>query len=44
LKKDYPLTGFVECFYCYEKKRIIIKPLCLLQENRKFSFKPYYLG
>lgn len=39
LKKDFPLTGFYECVFSFEKGRIKQKPLSLLQEYRKFTFK-----
>ena len=41
LKKNFPLTGFVEIVYNQEKRRIVMIPLCLLQEYRKFSFKDF---
>jgi NADH:ubiquinone oxidoreductase subunit C len=43
LTKNYPITGFYECVYNLEKTRIKTIPLCLVQEYRKFSFKPYNL-
>lgn len=41
LKKDFPLTGFYECVFSFEKGRIKQKPISLLQEYRKFSYKNY---
>lgn len=41
LKKDFPLTGFYECIFSYEKGRIKQKPISFLQEYRKFSYKNY---
>lgn len=41
LKKDFPLTGFYECIFSYEKGRIKQKPVSFLQEYRKFSYKNY---
>lgn len=43
LKKNYPLTGFYECVYVFEKLRIKNIPINLLQEYRKFSFRNYIL-
>lgn len=37
LKKDFPLSGFSENIYSYEKARVQKKPISLLQENRKFT-------
>jgi len=39
LKKNYPLTGFYECVYYYEKARIKNIPINLLQEYRKFNLR-----
>ena len=41
LKKDFPLTGFYECVFSFEKGRVKQKPISLLQEYRKFSYKNY---
>lgn len=41
LKKDFPLTGFYECIFSFEKGRVKQKPISLLQEYRKFSYKNY---
>lgn len=38
LRKDFPLTGFVELSYSEEEKRIIYSPLELSQEYRLFDF------
>ncbi len=38
LRKDFPLTGFVELVYSEEEKRIIYTPLELTQEYRSFDF------
>ena len=37
LKKDFPLTGFFECSFLFEKNRVKLKPISLLQEYRKFT-------
>lgn len=39
LKKDFPLTGFYESSFSFEKSRVKKKPISLLQEYRKFSYK-----
>ena len=41
LKKDFPLTGFYECIFSFEKGRVKQKPISFLQEYRKFSYKNY---
>ena len=38
LRKDFPLTGFVECRYDPSKKRVVTEPLELTQEFRQFDF------
>ncbi len=38
LRKDFPLTGFVEVRYDDEKKRIVYEPVRLNQEYRNFDF------
>ncbi len=43
MRKDFPLTGFVEISYNDELRRIIYKPLQLAQEFRYFDFQsPWY--
>ncbi|XP_076287577.1 NADH:ubiquinone oxidoreductase core subunit S3 [Lasioglossum baleicum] len=37
LRKDFPLSGFVEVRYDDEKKRVVCEPLELTQEFRKFD-------
>ena len=37
LRKDFPLSGYVEVRYDDEKKRVVIEPLELAQEFRKFD-------
>lgn len=39
LRKDFPLTGFVEIFYDDTKKRVVYEPVSLAQEYRNFNFK-----
>jgi NADH-quinone oxidoreductase subunit C len=38
LRKDFPLTGFVEVRYSEEQKRVIYEPVRLQQEFRNFDF------
>jgi len=38
LRKDFPLTGFVEVRYDDEAKRVIYEPVTLRQEFRDFDF------
>jgi len=38
LRKDFPLTGYVELFYDDSKKRIVYEPVSLAQEYRNFDF------
>jgi NADH-quinone oxidoreductase subunit C len=38
LRKDFPLTGFVELRYDDELKRVVSEPVKLMQEFRSFDF------
>jgi len=38
LRKDFPVTGFVEVRYDDEKKRVVYEPVRLNQEMRSFDF------
>lgn len=38
LRKDFPLTGFVEVRYDDEQKRVVYEPVALRQEFRRFDF------
>jgi len=38
LRKDFPLTGFVEVRYDDEKKRVVYEPVKLTQDFRTFDF------
>ena len=38
LRKDFPLTGYVEIRYDDEKKRVVYEPVKLTQEFRGFDF------
>jgi NADH-quinone oxidoreductase subunit C len=39
LRKDFPMTGYVEVKYDYLKKRIDYKEVCLSQEFRVFRLE-----
>jgi NADH-quinone oxidoreductase subunit C len=38
LRKDFPLTGYVELRYDEEQKRVVYEPVKLRQEFRSFDF------
>ena len=38
LRKDFPLTGYVEMRYDDEQRRVVYEPVALTQEFRKFDF------
>lgn len=38
LKKDFPLTGFLEVYYNELKKRVVYEPIQLSQQYRLFEF------
>jgi NADH-quinone oxidoreductase subunit C len=38
LRKDFPLTGYVEVRYDDEQKRVVYEPVKLMQEFRSFDF------
>ena len=38
LRKDFPLTGFVEVRYDEERKEVVYEPVVLQQEYRSFDF------
>ena len=38
LRKDFPLTGFVEVRYDDEQKRVVYEKVSLTQEFRNFDF------
>ncbi|HRK18458.1 MAG TPA: NADH-quinone oxidoreductase subunit C [Hyphomicrobiaceae bacterium] len=44
LRKDFPLTGFVEVRYDDEKKRVVYEPVKLNQEFRSFDFESPWEG
>ena len=44
LRKDFPLTGFVEVRYDEEQKRVIYEPVSLTQDFRNFDFMSPWEG
>jgi NADH-quinone oxidoreductase subunit C len=38
LRKDFPLTGYVEVRYDQAEKRVVYEPVQLTQEFRRFDF------
>jgi NADH-quinone oxidoreductase subunit C len=44
LRKDFPLTGYVEVRYDDEKKRVVYEPVKLTQEFRQFDFESPWEG
>jgi NADH:ubiquinone oxidoreductase subunit C len=38
LRKEFPLTGYVEVRYSEKRKRVVLKPVALSQEYRRFEF------
>lgn len=38
LRKDFPTSGFVECRYDKEARRVVYEPVLLRQEMRNFDF------
>lgn len=44
LRKDFPLTGYVELRYSEEEKRVIYEPVKLTQEYRDFDFMSPWEG
>ena len=38
MRKDFPLTGYVELRYDEEEKRVVYRPVDLVQEFRDFDF------
>ena len=38
LRKDFPLTGYVELRYDEDQKRVVYEPVSLMQDFRKFDF------
>ena len=44
LRKDFPLTGYVEVRYDDEQKRVVYEPVKLVQEFRTFDFQSPWEG
>ena len=44
LRKDFPLTGYVEVRYDDEAKRVVYEPVKLTQEFRQFDFESPWEG
>ncbi len=44
LRKDFPLTGYVEVRYSEDEKRVMYEPVKLTQEFRKFDFESPWEG
>jgi NADH-quinone oxidoreductase subunit C len=44
LRKDFPLTGYMEVRYDDEKKRVVYEPVKLTQEFRNFDFESPWEG
>lgn len=44
LRKDFPLTGYVEVRYDEEQKRVVYEPVSLVQEFRTFDFESPWEG
>jgi NADH-quinone oxidoreductase subunit C len=44
LRKDFPLTGYVELRYDDEQKRVVYQPVKLVQEFRDFDFMSPWEG
>jgi NADH-quinone oxidoreductase subunit C len=38
MRRDFPLTGYVEVRYDNEQKRVVYEPVQLVQESRSFDF------
>lgn len=44
LRKEFPLTGFVELRYDEDQKRVVYEPVSLTQEFRRFDFMSPWEG
>ena len=44
LRKDFPLTGYVEVRYDDEQKRVVYEPVKLVQDFRSFDFESPWEG
>jgi len=43
-RKDFPLSGYVECRYSEEQKRVVYEPVKLAQDFRAFDFMSPWEG
>lgn len=41
MRKDFPLSGYVEVRYDDEKKRVVAEPVELTQQFRYFDYQRY---
>jgi NADH-quinone oxidoreductase subunit C len=44
LRKDFPLTGYVEVRYDDDEKKVVYRPVELVQEYRDFEFESPWEG
>ena len=44
MRKDFPLTGYVELRYDDEQKRVVYEPVKLVQDFRNFDFMSPWEG
>lgn len=44
LRKDFPVTGYVESIYDEEQKKVVSVPVSLTQERREFDFESPWEG
>jgi NADH-quinone oxidoreductase subunit C len=44
MRKDFPLTGYVEVRYDDEQKRVVYEPVKLTQDFRSFDFMSPWEG
>ena len=44
LRKDFPLTGYVEVRYDDDQKKVVYEPVTLVQEFRDFDFESPWEG
>jgi NADH-quinone oxidoreductase subunit C len=44
LRKDFPMTGFVEMRYSEDEKRVVYQPVSLAQDFRNFDFQSPWEG
>lgn len=44
LRKDFPMTGYVELRYDEERKRVVYEPVSLVQDFRNFDFMSPWEG